>query len=150
MKKFLLLGAFIFGFILYVFHQNKKENLVTPSNNQPASSSSPNNPNSAAGSTSRSPGTAYKDGSYVGDAVDAYYGNVQVKAIVTGGRVADVQFLQYPNDRQNSVYINSQAMPYLTREAISAQSAQVDIVSGATDTSIAFERSLSLALSQAQ
>jgi len=96
------------------------------------------------------PAGKYADGSYIGSAADAYYGTVQVKAIVKNGQLADVQFLQYPNDRSNSRYINSQAMPLLTQEAIQAQSAQVDGVSGATFTSQAFQQSLATALALAK
>lgn len=92
----------------------------------------------------------FANGSYTGNAADAYYGTVQVKAIVKNGQLADVQFLQYPNDRSNSQYINSQAMPLLIQEAIQAQSAQVDGVSGATFTSQAFEQSLATALTLAK
>jgi uncharacterized protein with FMN-binding domain len=91
----------------------------------------------------------YKDGTYTGDAADAYYGYIQVKATVTGGNLTNVTFLQYPSDRGTSIEINRQAMPMLTREAIVAQSADVNGVSGATDSSIAFRESLSSALSQA-
>lgn len=92
----------------------------------------------------------YKDGQYTGPVTDAYYGLVQVKAIISGGKITDVQFLQYPNDRSTSQEINGQAMPYLTQEAISAQSANVDIISGATQTSEAFIQSLIAALAQAK
>lgn len=92
----------------------------------------------------------YKDGQYDGRIADAYYGNVQVRAIIQGGKLTDVQFLSYPNDRNQSVEINSHALPILKSEAIKAQSAQVDIVSGATNTSNAFINSLSSALSQAK
>ncbi len=92
----------------------------------------------------------YKDGSYVGDLTDAYYGNVQVKAVVQGSKLADVVFLQYPSDRHTSVQINTAAMPQLKSEAIQAQSAQVDAVSGATQTSRAFTVSLASALAQAK
>jgi uncharacterized protein with FMN-binding domain len=92
----------------------------------------------------------YKDGTYTGPAADAYYGNVQVEAIVQGGKIADVKFLDYPQTHQTSVYINSQAMPYLTQEAIQAQNANVNIVSGATLTSQAFIQSLASALTQAK
>ncbi len=92
----------------------------------------------------------YTDGSYTGTPADAYYGTVQVKAIIRNGHIADVQFLQYPSDRANSRYINSQAMPLLTQEAIQAQSAQVDGVSGATFTSQAFQQSLASALASAK
>lgn len=92
----------------------------------------------------------YKDGTYTGPSADAYYGNVQVQAIVQGGKIADVKFLNYPQTHQTSVYINSQAMPYLTQEAIQVQSANVNIVSGATFTSQAFIQSLASALTQAK
>lgn len=91
----------------------------------------------------------YKDGTYTGSLTDAFYGPLQVQAIVSGGKLSNVQFLQYPNDRGTSVEINRQAMPYLTQEALVAQSARVDIISGATQTSEAFQRSLASALSQA-
>jgi len=90
------------------------------------------------------------NGVYIGNAVDAYYGTVQVKATVQDGKLASVQFLQYPNERDTSRYINDQAMPLLTQEAIVAQSAQVDGVSGATFTSQAFKESLSSALALAK
>lgn len=92
----------------------------------------------------------YADGSYTGNPADAYYGTVQVQAIIQNGKIANVKFLQYPSDRNTSRYINSQAMPMLTQEAIQAQSAQVDGVSGATATSGAFKQSLASALAQAK
>jgi uncharacterized protein with FMN-binding domain len=92
----------------------------------------------------------YRDGVYTGGVADAFYGNIQVQATIRGGKITDVVFLQYPNDRNRSIDINSQAMPYLKQEAITAQSANVDIVSGATATSQAFIASLGSALSQAR
>ena len=91
----------------------------------------------------------FKNGNYVGPVVDAYYGNIQIKAIIQGDRLADVVFLQYPNDRSTSIEINTQAMPYLKSEAIQAQSAKVNIVSGASDSSKAFIESLGSALAKA-
>lgn len=92
----------------------------------------------------------YKNGSYTGNVVDAYYGNVQVKAIISGGKITDVQFLDHPQSRSTSVRINSRAMPYLTSEAITIQDSNVDTVSGASFTSAAFRESLASALSQAK
>jgi len=91
----------------------------------------------------------YKNGTYTGSVADAFYGNVQVQVTISGGNITNVVFLQYPSDRQTSIDINSQAMPYLKQEAIQAQSAQVAGVSGATATSQAFIQSLGSALSQA-
>jgi len=92
----------------------------------------------------------YNDGTYTGGVADAYYGMVQIQAVIQGGKLASVSFLQYPNDRNTSVFINGQAMPILKSEAIQAQNANVDIVSGATDTSMAFQQSLGDALAQAK
>jgi uncharacterized protein with FMN-binding domain len=92
----------------------------------------------------------YKDGTYTGVSADAYYGNVQVQAIIQNGKLADVQFLDYPRDRSTSLRISSEAMPYLKSEAIQAQSAPVDIVSGATEISGAFNQSLASALAAAK
>jgi uncharacterized protein with FMN-binding domain len=92
----------------------------------------------------------YADGQYTGSAANAYYGNIQVQVTISGGKITNVAFLQYPSDRSYSRYVNSQAMPYLKAEAIAAQSASVDIVSGATDSSMAFQQSLASALAQAK
>lgn len=93
---------------------------------------------------------SYKNGSYTGSIEDAYYGNIQVQAVISGGKITDVVFLQFPNDNRTSQYINSQADPMLKQEAIQVQSAQVDIVSGASASSQAFQASLANALSQAK
>jgi uncharacterized protein with FMN-binding domain len=91
----------------------------------------------------------YSDGTYVGDSYNAYYGNVQVSVTVTSGKITAVKFLQYPNTHSTSVFINQQAMPYLQQEAIQAQNANVQLISGATFTSQAFIQSLSSALTKA-
>lgn len=92
---------------------------------------------------------AFVDGTYTGSQADAHWGSVQVVVTITNGTVSDLQFADYPNHRSRSRTINSHAMPILTQEAIQSQQANVDIVSGATDTSEAFIQSLSSALSQA-
>ncbi len=92
----------------------------------------------------------YKDGTYKGPEIDAYYGLVQVQATVQGGKLSSVQFLEYPSDRRTSVEINNIAVPYLQQEAMQAQSSSVDIISGATLTSEAFIMSLQNALNSAK
>lgn len=91
----------------------------------------------------------YKDGTYDGPTVDVFYGLVQVEAQIQNGQISAVQFLQYPNDRRTSVRINNIAMPYLQQEAIQAQTANVNIISGATLTSEGFIMSLGNALNSA-
>ncbi|MGB8645160.1 MAG: FMN-binding protein [Anaerolineae bacterium] len=92
----------------------------------------------------------YKDGQYTGPSVNAFYGQVQVRAVIQNGKLADVQLLQYPSDRRTSVRINTFAVPVLQQEAVQAQNANVDFVSGATLTSEAFARSLQAALNSAR
>jgi uncharacterized protein with FMN-binding domain len=65
---------------------------------------------------------------------------------ISGGKITDVTALQYPNDRNKSVEINSQALPMLRSEALAAQSATIDTISGATYTSDGYTQSLQSAL----
>lgn len=90
-----------------------------------------------------------KNGQYTGSTANAFYGMLQVKATISGGKLSDISFLQYPNDRGHTIEVSQMSLPVLRQEAISAQSSQVDVVSGATDTSEAFMQSLGDALSQA-
>ncbi len=92
----------------------------------------------------------YQNGTYTGPEVDIYYGLVQVQAVVQDGKITDVKFLEYPADRRTSQRINSYAVPTLQQEAIQAQSANVDIITGATLTSEGFQMSLQAALNQAK
>ena len=91
----------------------------------------------------------YSDGTYTGPVTDAYYGLIQIQATIQGGRLAGINVLKYPSDRRTSVAINHQALPMLRSEVVAAQSAKVDIISGATLTSEAFIKSLGGALRQA-
>jgi uncharacterized protein with FMN-binding domain len=92
----------------------------------------------------------YKDGTFTGTSEDAVYGNIKVQVVISNGKITDVIFLDHPGDNRTSDYINSQAMPMLKAEAISAQSANVNIISGASDTSMAFQQSLASALASAK
>jgi uncharacterized protein with FMN-binding domain len=91
----------------------------------------------------------YKDGTYTGDNVSNPYGNVQVSVTVSGGKITDIQFPSLPSDNQHSQSVSDYASPILKQEAIQAQSANVNSVSGATYTSESFQQSLQSALSQA-
>lgn len=159
MKKLLLSVSVIGLFLVYGFfkqHESDEIRVVRPSAQNPpaetptSSSTTPAVSDSSAPNPTASPQGKYKNGEYTGNTADAFYGNIQVKAVIKNGKIADVQFLQYPNDRIQSIQINTAAMPLLTSEAIQSQSSPVDIVSGATDSSMAFNESLTSALSQAQ
>ncbi|MHB8509621.1 MAG: FMN-binding protein [Candidatus Dormibacteria bacterium] len=96
-----------------------------------------------------SSGGRYRDGQFTGSDISMRFGDVQVKVIVKGGRIADVQTPQMPFDRPRSADISQQAAPLLHDEVLQAQSAQIDSLSGATYTSDAYDQSLQSALDQA-
>ena len=134
---------------------NDDDNNPLDENGESSSQQTTQTPQSAPAQTTTpapkpKPTGQYKDGSYTGSSIYVYYGNVQVRATISGGKLTDVQFLQYPNDRRESQQINREAMPYLTQEALQTQSANVSGVSGASDTSEGFRQSLAAALSQAK
>jgi uncharacterized protein with FMN-binding domain len=92
----------------------------------------------------------YKDGEFTGDPSEILWGNVQVKAVIENGEIADVQYLQMPFDRTRSVEISDLVKPLLKSEAIKAQSAQVNLISSATMTSLGFRETLASALAKAK
>ncbi|GGM00542.1 hypothetical protein GCM10011594_20810 [Nakamurella endophytica] len=84
-----------------------------------------------------------------GDAVDTRWGPVQVQLTVAGGKITDVQVVEYPANNGRDQEINAQALPVLVQETLSAQSARIDMVSGATVTSDGYIGSLQSALDRA-
>ncbi|MFF9060492.1 FMN-binding protein [Streptomyces sp. NPDC014882] len=113
----------------------------------------------ASGGTAGSGGTGGSGGSggstvtgtrtLTGDAVQTRYGPVQVRVTLEDGRLTDVTAVAYPQENPRDQQINGYAVPQLTREALSAQSADIDTVSGATYTSDGYRRSLQSALDSA-
>jgi uncharacterized protein with FMN-binding domain len=85
-----------------------------------------------------------------GDVIPTQFGDVQVAITVRGGRLTDVRALQLPFDHPRSQFISTQAQPLLRQEALRAQSAQIDVLSGATYTSDAYAQSLQSALTRAK
>ncbi len=81
-----------------------------------------------------------------GDPSDNQYGTVQVQVTLQGSQITDVVALQMPDSHQRSLEISQQAEPILRQEALQAQSAQIDILSGATFTSQSYVQSLQAAL----
>jgi uncharacterized protein with FMN-binding domain len=110
-------------------------------------------PTTAAASPTATAGTqsitaAYKDGTATGSVISTRYGDVQVEVTISGGTIVDVTALQLPDRDGRSRSIASQAAPILREEALTAQSANIDLLSGATYTSDAYAQSLQSALDQ--
>ena len=155
MKKFLLSFCLIIAFAFYALFASSRSTGAVSTAPEPVTEPIASGPKTPVPVTvipqpkTVNVAAAFKDGTYTGPATDAYFGTVQVQATVAGGKLTDVAFLQYPTDRGTSVRISNNAMPVLKSEAIKAQSAKVDIVSGATQTSQAFIKSLGSALADA-
>jgi uncharacterized protein with FMN-binding domain len=94
-------------------------------------------------------GTTLRNGTVTGPVVQTRFGPVQVQVTISAGKITDVTALQLPNDRQRSAEISQIVEPMLKSEALAAQSAQIDLVSGATYTSDGYAQSLQSALDQA-
>jgi len=86
--------------------------------------------------------------SITGPVVDDQYGQVQATITVTGNKITNVS-ITAPEDNPRSAAINQQAVPLLQTETLQAQSANVDVISGATITSDAYIQSLQGALQAA-
>ncbi len=84
-----------------------------------------------------------------GQAVRTPYGRIQVEVTIDGNTIADVQALQLPFDRSYSARISKYVEPILHDEALQAQSANINLISGATYTSKGYAMSLQSALDQA-
>jgi uncharacterized protein with FMN-binding domain len=160
MKKYVLGIGIAIIFLAYsgILRHQHSESVVAPASlSDNSSDSTAKTSTSTSTSTSASSTTAtatttpeYKDGTYDGSVANAFYGNVQVSVTIVGGKITAVNFLEYPNDNPNSLYVNQAAMPYLKQEAIKSQSSNVSLITGATYTSQAFNQSLSNALNQAK
>lgn len=112
-----------------------------PSGNQPTSGS----PSSDQPSSGTPGGPSGGTRTVAGSAVDMPYGTVQVQATFSGQRIVDVTVLQAPTDGRSG-RIADNATPVLREEALQAQSAHLDTVSGATYTSEAYAQSLQAAI----
>lgn len=148
-KKILLVVAIVGIFGGYFLYQWLNGSAAAPAiNNTTGSTPAQQNGGSSGSSGNPSPGTL-TDGKYQGDAVDSFYGTVQVQAVISGGKLTDIQLLQYPNSGGHTTEVSNSSLPVLKTEAIAAQSATIDVVSGATQTSQGFMKSLQSALVKA-
>ncbi|MEV0035479.1 FMN-binding protein [Streptomyces sp. NPDC050804] len=100
-------------------------------------------PHTAAGTT---PGSSTGTGTFTGDPIDIRYGTVQVAVTLSKGKITTVKVLQAPYQNGRDQQITSYALPRLTQEALGAQSAHIDAVSGASYTSQGYIQSLQSAL----
>ncbi|MFB7557486.1 FMN-binding protein [Streptomyces brevispora] len=109
----------------------------------------PRSPTTSQTPASASPGASPGTGTFTGDPIDTQYGTVQVAATLDNGKITAIKVLQAPDQNGRDQEIASYSLPRLTQEALGAQSAHIDAVSGASYTSQGYIQSLQSALDQA-
>lgn len=127
--------------------QTTPTNQKTQNTNQVGNKESKNTTNNSTSSTKE--GVTYKDGTYTGTVTKTNVGNFQVSVVVQGGKIANVNVLLQP-DEEFSQNINKTALPKYVEEVIEAQSSDIALVSGASETFKGFKGSLQDALNKAK
>ena len=114
---------------------------TSETNNNATASATPSAPASKAATTSS------VTGSFTGDAINVGYGMVQVKITVSNGKITEASAVQAPSGR--SQRFTDYAVPNLRQQTLSANSAAINGVSGASYTSYGWYKSLISALQKA-
>jgi uncharacterized protein with FMN-binding domain len=109
-------------------------------------SSGSSGPSGSSGSSGSSGAAA---GTFVGDVVDTRWGVVQVQITVRNGKITKADVLQVPWNNSRDQEINSYVVPIYNQDAVTKQSAQVDVISGATVTWQGYTSSLQSAIDKA-
>ena len=118
-------------------------------NESSGTASSSDTPSTSSTDSSTAPADTGAATTYDGDEVMTRWGLVQVQITVADGKITKSEVLQVPWDNHEDQQINSYAVPILNDEAVAAQSADIDMVSGATVTSNGYVQSLQSAIDQA-
>jgi uncharacterized protein with FMN-binding domain len=141
--------------------QATAQNFSIGSTNSPAPSTpaapqtQPSNaPSTPAATKSTSSGGSSNSGSsspkvVTGQEAQTQYGPVQLQVTFSGKKITSINVLEYPTDTTRDQEINSYALPQLNQEAMAAQSAHIDVISGATYTSEGYQQSLQSAIDKA-
>ena len=137
--------------LLFGYHTSTSSQAVAGGDSSvvgPVSSGTAGGSSSSSSSTGGS-GSTSASTAVTGDVASTRWGPVQVKISVANGTITDVSVVQYPNGNGKDRQINARALPVLIRETEDAQSADIDMVSGATVTSEGYVQSLQSALDKA-
>jgi uncharacterized protein with FMN-binding domain len=151
--------------LLFGYHAGASTGSASGATSSVAAPADPSSTTSDTGSASSSTGSSSSgDGSasssatggasatsttVTGAAADTRWGPVQVRITVADGAITDVSVVEYPSGNPKDQQINAYAIPTLVQETLDAQSANIDMVSGATVTSEGYLESLQSALDHA-
>ena len=139
--------------LLFGYHTSTNQTPAATAATSPAAAPSSTEPSTPAPSSSASSSSKSSSSSgsktYTGSVAQTRWGPVQVEITVASGKITDVTVLQQPNGNGKDAEINDYALPILVQDTIDQQSAQIDMVSGATVTSDGYISSLQSALDEA-
>lgn len=167
MKKYFAIFAAIaiLGMLAIYFVPDKQLTKVVPTTSattQPsiANTQSPNATQTAQNTNTSSSNTrsanaadtdsVLKNGTFDGNSISTRFGTIQVAITVSSGKITNVDFLKVPEDDMRSSQISNDSTPLLESQTISAQSASIDGVSGATYTTRGYIESLQSAIDAAK
>ncbi len=94
--------------------------------------------------------SVFNDGAFTGKPARTTYGNLQVQVVMHSGRIEDILCVEYPLSNATSERMSNEFIPQLKLQALALQDWDVDVVSGATQTSQAFQRAMVYALRVAE
>ena len=156
MRRIVLWLASTVTIVVLLFGYHTSTNKASPATVSSSSGDPTTTSSTSSGSGSSSSGSGSSSGSsssstktYSGSVAQTRWGPVQVQITVQDGKITKVTVLQQPNGNHRDEEINSYALPILISDTMDAQSAQIDMVSGATVTSEGYVTSLQAALDEA-
>ena len=145
-KKFLItivsisasVAVLIDGYLMFFKHDQSQE---TAQSQATAASDTESESSTTTSSSTSSSNSTMKDGTYTGKSTSTEWGDVQVKITVASGKITQITVLKHPTGGKSDE-INSRSLPTYKQEALAAQSANINQVSGATETYKGFTGSL--------
>ena len=145
MRRIVIWLASTITIVVLLFGYHTSTNKSTSAATVPSASA----PTTTSSHQDSSSGNSSNIKTYTGSVAQTRWGPVQVKITVQDGKLTKVTVLQQPNGNRRDQEINDQALPILIDETVSAQSAKIDMVSGATVTSEGYLQSLQAAIDEA-
>lgn len=149
--------AVIDGYL--IFFKNSKQPTTTSAVNLASSTTNKNDSEGAVGSGSTASSSSTQDTksassmadeTYTGASTQTEWGPVQVQITISSGKITNVDVLSYPDTEKKSIQINENALPTYKEEALTAQSSNIDQISGATETYKGFTGSLQDSITQSE
>lgn|GEM_PF-530358 len=144
-----LMKGIVFGILttltglVQLFSYRTSLETVDPTGHQPVSRSTTSS--NASGATV----SGLAEGSFTGGASTTRFGPARVRLTATEGLIGDVHVISYPDSNGQDRQINQKAVPRLVSETVDAQSAHIDMVTGAPFASRGYISSLQSAIDQA-